>query len=160
MTRGSSAARGSTCRGPSGGSRSERRRRPVTVRDLVLVDADLGNVALSFSEIEDAKNRIVCNAESEPKLVPCTALEAELKEGDDPTAAAPEAALAYTLTGDLYDFYKDNFGRDSIDGAGMPLISTVSYCEPKNARSKTPSGTASRWSTATAWSPMTSPATS
>ncbi len=102
---------------------------PVTVRNLVLVDADLGNVALSFSEIEDAKNRIVCNAESEPKLVPCTALEAELKEGDDPTAAAPEAALAYTLTGDLYDFYKDHFGRDSIDGGGMPLISTVSYCE-------------------------------
>jgi Zn-dependent metalloprotease len=102
---------------------------PVTVRNLVLVDADLGNVALSFSEIEDAKNRIVCNAESEPKLVPCTALEAELEEGDDPTAAAPEAALAYTLTGDLYDFYKDQFGRDSIDGGGMPLISTVSYCE-------------------------------
>ena len=103
--------------------------RPVTVRNLVLVDADLGNVALSFSEIEDAKNRIVCNAESEPKLVPCTALEAELKEGENPTAAAPEAALAYNLTGDLYDFYKDNFGRDSIDGSGMPLISTVSYCE-------------------------------
>jgi Zn-dependent metalloprotease len=102
---------------------------PVTVRNLVLVDADLGNVALSFSEIEDAKNRIVCNAESEPKLVPCTTLDAELKEGDDPTAAAPEAALAYTLTGDLYDFYKDHFGRDSIDGGGMPLISTVGYCE-------------------------------
>ena len=24
----------------------------------------------------------------------------------------------------------DHFGRDSIDGAGMPLISTVNYCEP------------------------------
>ena len=104
---------------------------PVTVRDLVLVDADLGNVALSFSEIEGAgKNRIVCNAEEEPKLVPCTAPDAELLEGDDPTAAAPEAEAAYTLTGGLYDFYKDNFGRDSIDGAGMPLISTVRYCEP------------------------------
>ena len=102
---------------------------PLTVRNLVLVDAGLGNVALSFSEIEDAKSRIVCNAESEPKLVPCTALEAELKEGDDPTGAAPEAALAYTLTGDLYDFYKDHFGRDSIDGGGMPLVSTVGYCE-------------------------------
>ena len=102
---------------------------PVTVRNLVLVDAGLGNVALSFSEIEDAKSRIVCNAESEPKLVPCTALEAELNEGDDPTVAAPEAALAYTLTGDLYDFYADHFGRDSIDGGGMPLVSTVGYCE-------------------------------
>ena len=104
---------------------------PLTIRDLVLVDADLGNVALSFSEIEGAENRIVCNAESEPKLVPCTAPEAELLEGEDPTTAAPQVSLAYTLTGDVYDFYKVKFGRDSIDGAGMPLISTVSYCEPE-----------------------------
>jgi Zn-dependent metalloprotease len=106
-------------------------RSPVTLRDLVLVDADLGNVALSFSEIDSLKNRIVCNAESEPKLVPCTAPEAELVEGGDPTAAIEEAATAYELTGDLYDFYKEKFGRDSIDGKGMPLVSTVDYCEPE-----------------------------
>ena len=35
---------------------------------------------------------------------------------------------AYEYTGDTYDFYKNNFGRDSIDGAGMTLISTVRYC--------------------------------
>ncbi|HEY7255965.1 MAG TPA: M4 family metallopeptidase [Solirubrobacterales bacterium] len=105
---------------------------PVTVRNLVLVDAGLGNVALSFSEIDAAgKSRIVCNAESEPKLVPCLAPEAELVEGDDPTAAALEAGTAYELTGDLYDFYADHFGRDSIDGMGMPLVSTVDYCEPE-----------------------------
>ncbi len=104
-------------------------RSPVTVRDLVLVDADLGNVALSFSEIEGAKNRIVCNAKSEPKLVPCTEGLADLVEGDDPVSASAQVNAAYNLTGALYDFYKDHFGRDSIDNAGMPLVSTVNYCE-------------------------------
>jgi Zn-dependent metalloprotease len=102
---------------------------PVTIRNLVLVDAGLGNVALSFSEIDRLKSRTVCDAESEPRLVPCTALQAELLEGDDPAGAAPEAAAAYELTGDLYDFYEGHFGRDSIDGKGLPLISTVDYCE-------------------------------
>jgi Zn-dependent metalloprotease len=104
---------------------------PVTVRNLVLVDADLGNVALSFNEIDGLKSRVVCNAESEPALVPCTASEAELVEGDDPTAAALEAQTAYELTGDLYDFYAGHFGRDSIDGKGIPLVSTVDYCDPE-----------------------------
>ena len=108
---------------------------PVTVRDLVLVDADLGNVALAFSEIEADKSRIVCNAKSKPELVPCTEEGAELVEEDVEeggiVSTFPDANAAYYLTGDLYDFYKDNFGRDSINGAGMPLISTVSYCEPE-----------------------------
>jgi len=103
---------------------------PVTVRNLVLVDADLGNVALSFSEIEGAKNRIVCNANSEPELVPCTEGLADLLEGDGPVSTSAEVNTAYDLTGTLYDFYLDHFGRDSIDGAGLPLISTVNYCEP------------------------------
>ena len=102
---------------------------PVTLRNLVLVDAGLGNVALSFNEIEEAKNRIVCNAESEPKLVPCTEPEAERVEGG-PASTFPQVNAAYDLTGELYDFYRDRFGRDSIDGAGMQLVSTVSYCEP------------------------------
>ena len=104
-------------------------RSPVTVRDLVLVDADLGNVALSFSEIEGAKNRIVCNAKSEPKLVPCTEGLADLVEGDGPVSASAQVNAAYNLTGALYDFYQGHFGRDSIDNAGMPLVSTVNYCE-------------------------------
>ena len=101
----------------------------VTVRDLVLVDAGLGNVALRFSEIERAKSRIVCNAKSEPKLVPCAEAAAERIEGSDPVIGFPQVNAAYDLTGDLFDFYSHRFGRDSIDGAGMPLVSTVNYCE-------------------------------
>jgi hypothetical protein len=36
---------------------------------------------------------------------------------------------AYELTGQVYDFFLDRFGRDSIDGAGMPVVSTVHFCE-------------------------------
>nr|WP_169302681.1 hypothetical protein [Thermobaculum terrenum] len=28
----------------------------------------------------------------------------------------------------MYDFYYSRFGRDSLDGAGMPIVSTVRYC--------------------------------
>ena len=102
---------------------------PVTVRNLVLVDADLGNVALSFSEIEDREepDRLQRGIRTQARSLHVAGSRTE--RGRRPDGGRPEAALAYTLTGDLYDFYKDHFGRDSIDGGGMPLISTVSYCE-------------------------------
>ena len=67
------------------------------------------------------------------KLVPCTESEAELKEGlpeGAPVSTEADANAAYYLTGDLYDFYMSHFGRDSIDDHGLPLISTVRFCEP------------------------------
>ena len=125
-TRGSSAAPGIALPRAVWRIEVDRRAGPVTVRNLVLVDAGLGNVALDFSEIEGAKNRIVCNAESEPKLVPCIERGSRTARGGRPDGWPPPKPLtAYDLTGDLYDFYKENFGRDSIDGAGMPLVSTV-----------------------------------
>ncbi len=33
-----------------------------------------------------------------------------------------------TSSGLTYDFLKNNFGRDSLDDAGLPLISLVRYC--------------------------------
>lgn len=45
-------------------------------------------------------------------------------EGDDPVA--DEAANeAYDNSGITYDFYKENFDRNSIDNRGMPLVSSV-----------------------------------
>ncbi len=40
---------------------------------------------------------------------------------------------AYDFAGQTYDYYFINFGRDSIDNAGMELISTVRYCSPSAA---------------------------
>ncbi len=101
---------------------------PVAIRELVLVDAELGNVALGFSEIHQAKNRRICDAgEAEAKLF-CLGETAARVEGGGPHAQ-PEVNAAYDLSGAVYDFYLSRFGRDSIDGSGMTLAATVRFCE-------------------------------
>ena len=40
---------------------------------------------------------------------------------------------AFAFAGETYDFYFTRFGRDSLDGAGLPLKSTVDYCDPSDA---------------------------
>jgi Zn-dependent metalloprotease len=104
---------------------------PPTVRELVLIDAQLGNVALNFSEIHDAEepNRRVCDAEEADDKLPCEPSEAARVEGEETPTEEFDVDEAYDLTGDIYDFYFDRFGRDSIDGSGLPLISTVNFCE-------------------------------
>ena len=52
---------------------------------------------------------------------------------DQPCARSNiDAKQAHTYAGDTYSFYKSKHDRDSLDNAGMPLISTVDYC-PKPA---------------------------
>lgn len=100
----------------------------VSVRRLVLVDAQRGTIALTFDEIDHAKNRTVCNANNVRGAgVPCSA--PVRTEG---SAASGDADIdnAYAYAGATYDFYRTLFGRDSIDGQGMTLVSTVKYCDP------------------------------
>ncbi len=47
-------------------------------------------------------------------------------EGDPPTGD-PAVDEAYDGAGATYDFYKNVYGRDSIDGSGMSIKSTVHY---------------------------------
>lgn len=101
---------------------------PAFVRELVLVDAELGNVALSFSEIHEAKTRRVCDAEEAEAKVPCLLGDAVRLEGEGETGG-PDVDAAYDQSGAVYDFYWERFGRDSIDGAGLPLVSTARFCE-------------------------------
>lgn len=49
-------------------------------------------------------------------------------EGDKPHADE-EVNNAYDYTGLIRDFYKKEFGRNSIDGQGMKFVSTVNYGE-------------------------------
>jgi Zn-dependent metalloprotease len=49
------------------------------------------------------------------------------REGDPPVAGDLAANEAYDGSGDTYDFYLEVFGRNSIDGKGMRLDSTVHY---------------------------------
>ncbi len=95
------------------------------VRELVLVDARRGGVALNFSQIAEAKNRSVCNASNTAAQYPCTV--PVRTEGGAATGDA-DVDNAYDFSGDTYDLFFNQFGRDSLDGAGMTLKSTVKYC--------------------------------
>jgi bacillolysin len=93
------------------------------IRELVLVDAQTGEIALHFNEIADAKNRKTYTAkqrQTTPGTLLCT--EAAACPGTD-----KDAISAHQYAGDTYDFYFGNLGRDSLNGAGLILTSTVHY---------------------------------
>jgi bacillolysin len=100
-------------------------------RWTVLVDARSGTVALAFADLEYAKDRRVCDNANKPTTNwACPSATAALKrsEGDPPVVPADdEVNVAYDTTGAVYDFYAA-LGRDSIDGHGMPVKSTVRVC--------------------------------
>jgi bacillolysin len=96
------------------------------VRELVLVDAHSGAVVLSIDQLHGAKNRQVCdNANT---VLPKTCLLPVRIEGG-PAHAVADVNAAYDYSGETYDFFATRFGRDSIDGDGMVLKSTVRHCE-------------------------------
>ena len=101
-------------------------------RELVLIDADLGVVAETIDLVQELKDRRVCDAAntdgSKAGRYPCVA-PYDRQEGGAETGKA-DIDGAYRFAGDTYDFYFNRFGRDSLDGAGLPLLSTVRYCEP------------------------------
>ncbi len=98
------------------------------INDFVLIDARLGAVALRFDQVERALYRAVCDANNTyGAQVPCTT--PVRVEGQEPVALQ-DVNDAYTFMGDVYTFYSGTLGRDSLDAAGMPLKSTVRYCDP------------------------------
>ncbi|HZX54927.1 MAG TPA: M4 family metallopeptidase, partial [Ilumatobacteraceae bacterium] len=98
---------------------------------LVLIDAHSGSVALQFSQRENALNRSVCNNNNNPAL-PATCVSPVRTEGAPPLvgAGAADVNSAYDLSGVTYQFYLNSFGRDSVDGLGLPLKSTALFCSP------------------------------
>ncbi len=100
---------------------------------LVLVDAHTGTVALQFNQREDALVRSVCDNANNPSASP-TCTSPVRNEGDPPVASGTGAAdvnSAYDLTGVTYNFYSA-LGRNSVDNAGLPLKSSVRFCDNSN----------------------------
>ena len=97
----------------------------------VLVDAHDGPVVLDYGDVAAAKSRRVCddadNA-SNPEACASSGPLVARAEGQSATGIT-DVDLAYDLAGVVYDFYWSVLGRDSIDGNGMALVSTVRYCE-------------------------------
>ena len=94
------------------------------IRQLVLIDAKRGSTALTFNQIDTAKNRLTYNANAGSTL-PGTLV---CNEGNpNCTGGSADAINAHVYAGDTYDFYWNNHSRDSINNAGMAIISSVNY---------------------------------
>ncbi len=96
------------------------------IRELVLVDAQTGIVSLSFNQIADGKQRVIYDNNNNPSAG-LPGFGPVRTEGGGATGIA-DVDNAYDFAGDTYDFYMNVHGRDSLDNAGMQLISTVRYC--------------------------------
>jgi Zn-dependent metalloprotease len=122
------------------------------IRELVFVDAHQGSVVLNFNQVETALNDRNGTAQSAPaESGPAvtnpdlgttslnrrtyTAHNGGTRPGtlvcneSNPTCSGgdTDAKHAHLYGGDTYNFYSDYYGRDSLDNAGMALISTVHY---------------------------------
>lgn len=96
------------------------------IRELALVDAHLGGMALHFNQIDAARNRAVYDNQNDwTKGLPGNVLVCT--EGNCP-GSGNDYNYAYNYSGDTYNFYATYHGRDSLDNAGLPLISTVRFC--------------------------------
>ena len=98
----------------------------LPVRQLVLVEAKRGGIALSFNQVDYAKNRETYDSGGTATNPPTGTL---VCNESNPTCAggSTDAINAHVFAGQTYDFYLTNHARDSIDGAGMLLKSFVNY---------------------------------
>ncbi len=101
----------------------------VGVRRLVLVDASRGTITLDLDQLATALSREVCDARRTAEPVPCTHALAVRSEGEAAVGpATDDVNRAYDLAGVTYGYFRTVLGRDSVDGSGLPLRSTVRYC--------------------------------
>lgn len=103
------------------------RSRDDQVRMRALIDASRGAVAALIGLNPDALDRRVCDANNSSTQVPC---ESPVRVEGAPPAGHADVNGAYDFAGATYDLFSTVLGRDSIDGAGMPIVQTVRYCEP------------------------------
>jgi Zn-dependent metalloprotease len=92
---------------------------PIT--EQVFIDANNKKVITHFNLITDAKNRTTYdfqNRTNSPVL---------LRSENSTNYGNIDIDNAHNFAGDTYDFYKNEHNRDSINNAGMTLISKVHY---------------------------------
>lgn len=96
------------------------------IRELMLIDAQTGAIALHFNQIPHARNRVHYDNNNNPALgLPGNG--PVRSEGQGPTGIT-DVDRAYDYAGHTYNFFANEHGRDSLDGNGMTLISTTRFC--------------------------------
>ena len=97
-----------------------------SLREYIWVDAQTGGILLNFSQLAEAKNRAVHNMNhGTPPATPLPGAVART-EGQ-PASADVDVNQAYDYSGLTYDYYLANHGRDSFDGTGGLMRSSVHY---------------------------------
>ena len=90
-------------------------------RMVYFIDAHKGAVVYSYDALEDARNRRTYTA-SNGTSIPGTLLISEGGSSGDSVAQA-----AHNNMGTAYNYYYNTFGRDSFNGTGAALTTTVHY---------------------------------
>lgn len=107
--------------------------RRMDLREYVWIDARSGVVLLRFSQLTDALGRAIHDAD-DPDDGVFDELPGDLvrSEGEPVLPGtfdyAGDANAAYDFSGDTYDYFFTEHGRDSYDNAGTTLLSTVHFC--------------------------------
>ena len=100
----------------------------LDIRELVLVDAVTGAIVLHFNQVDTALNRTIYDNQNNSAFGLPGNGPARTEGG--PASVIADVNAAYDYSGNTYDFYSSHHARDSLDGAGMTLVSTVRYCDP------------------------------
>lgn len=86
-----------------------------------VVDAHTGGILLKHSHIREMASRLTYSAEE------TTNLKSKLMARDEQSTSDNVARAAHDHAEIVYDYFHDRFGRDSYDGRGADLVSTVHY---------------------------------
>ncbi len=91
--------------------------------ERLLVDALDGATLLRYSLSHSALDRQVFDAE-----ISATVPDDPVRVEGDPASGVVDVDEVYDYSGDTYDFYWNEHGRDGVDDAGSSLISVVRFC--------------------------------
>ncbi len=97
----------------------------VALREAFFVDAHTGESIDRWTLIHSARYRKVYTGFGGSNLPGVLA-----RSEGGPATGLYDVDAAYDYLGDTYDFYSRAFGRDSIDDAGMDLVTTVDSTYP------------------------------
>lgn len=104
----------------------------IDVREYFWIDAQSGLVLLRFSQLTDARDRAIYDADDPNDGVFNDLPGVLVRSEGGPATGDSDADLAYDYSGDTYDYYSSVHGRDSYDDAGSTIVSSVHFCPASN----------------------------
>ncbi len=88
-----------------------------------MLDAQTGVLAQEFVTAETALNRTIYDANGDTLNAPIV----RRTEGQSASGIG-DVDLAYDIMGETYAYYQTHFGRDGVDGLGLPIIAVARIC--------------------------------